>query len=62
MAASDVAAVERIEAQFSSPWVKEQIFAELERDSGVSLIVDDLQEVVGWCCGILLSPDRKSVV
>lgn len=59
MAASDVAAVERIEAQFSSPWVKEQIFAELERDSGISLIADDLQKVVGWCCGILLSPEAE---
>jgi len=59
MVASDVVAVESIEAQFPSPWTKVQILAELERESGISLIADDLQEVVGWCCGILLPPDAE---
>lgn len=59
MLASDVAAVERIEAQFLSPWTKVQILAELERKSAICLIADDSQEVVGWCCGMLLPPDAE---
>ena len=60
MVADDVVAVARIEAQFPSPWTKSQILAELERESGISLIIEtSLQEIVGWCCGMLLPPEAE---
>lgn len=60
MVIGDVVAVASIEAQFPSPWTKSQILAELERESGVCLIVEtSLQEIVGWCCGMLLPPEAE---
>jgi [ribosomal protein S18]-alanine N-acetyltransferase len=60
MVASDVVAVERIELLFFSPWTKVQIFAEIERKAGISLIArDESSTVVGWCCGIAMPPDAE---
>ena len=60
MAAGDVAAVERIEAQFSSSWTKAQIHVELERKSTISLVAEtESQTIAGWCCGIVLPPEAE---
>ncbi len=59
MAAEDVAAVGRIESQFSSAWTKSQISAELDRKAGVSLIAENGEEIIGWCCGTILAPEAE---
>jgi len=59
MVVDDLAAVAHIEAQFPSAWIKEQILDEIERKTSVSLIVENAEEIVGWCCGMLLSPDAE---
>ncbi len=59
MAVDDLTAVEDIEAHFPSPWVKVQIRAELERKAGISLIAENTEGIVGWCCGMLLPPEAE---
>jgi ribosomal-protein-alanine N-acetyltransferase len=59
MVVDDLTAVAHIEAQFPSAWVKGQILDEIERKTGVSLIAENAEEIVGWCCGMLLPPDAE---
>ena len=59
MAAEDVTAVGRIESQFSSSWTKSQISTEIDRKAGVSLIAENGEEIIGWCCGMILAPEAE---
>jgi ribosomal-protein-alanine N-acetyltransferase len=59
MVAADVVAVEDLETQFPSPWTGKQIFAELDRKSGISLIAENKEGVVGWCCGMATAPEAE---
>ena len=60
MTTADVAVVEAIEQQFPSPWTKAQISAELERNSGISLVAEkDENVLVGWCCGMVFPPETE---
>lgn len=60
MVAGDVAAVARIESDFSSPWTKAQILTGLEQKTSITLIAETkLLEIVGWCSGISIHPEAE---
>lgn len=60
MIAGDFSAAAAIDAEFTSPWTVQQIAAEYTRESAYTLVAEnDLQEIVGWCCGFCIAPDAE---
>lgn len=56
----DVNAVAAIEAGIFSPWNREQIIAELKRETGLSLVaVAQNKKVLAWCCGFQTGVDAE---
>jgi [ribosomal protein S18]-alanine N-acetyltransferase len=60
MNGGDVAQIATIEASSLSPWSREQIAAELQRKTGLSLVaVASAGELQAWCCGLRVGADAE---
>ncbi|MCF8057378.1 MAG: ribosomal protein S18-alanine N-acetyltransferase [Desulfocapsa sp.] len=60
MRVADVAAVAAIEADSPSSWSREQIEAELGKETGCALVaVSSSGRVEAWCCGLQAGPDAE---
>jgi [ribosomal protein S18]-alanine N-acetyltransferase len=60
MTVGDIVAVAAIEASSLSPWNREQIAFELQREIGISLVaVAPGGGIVAWCCGFQAGRDAE---
>jgi ribosomal-protein-alanine acetyltransferase len=59
MALEDLAPVAELERQEPSAWQDSLILAELEREESIQLVATINNQVIGWCCSRLVSPEAE---
>ena len=60
MTVGDIAAVAAIEANSLSPWSREQVAAELQKETGRALVAGASGgEIEAWCCGFQVGADAE---
>jgi len=59
MAVEDLAPVTEIERQGPSAWQESLILAEFEHEESIQLVATINNQVIGWCCSRLVSPESE---